>query len=45
MVMTEEDKVHLAALNLRVFNGEELASQLRDLHDHLKIQQGMDPII
>ena len=34
--MTEEEKVQLAALNKRVFKGEELSGQLKELHDHLK---------
>ena len=34
--MTEEEKVQLAALNKRVFEGEELSGQLKELHDHLK---------
>eukprot|EP01035_Chromulina_nebulosa_P025823 gene25824-33730_t len=34
--MTEEDKVQLAALNKRVFEGEELSGQLKELHDHLR---------
>eukprot|EP00597_Dinobryon_sp_UTEXLB2267_P007098 CAMPEP_0170084740 /NCGR_PEP_ID=MMETSP0019_2-20121128/19839_1 /TAXON_ID=98059 /ORGANISM="Dinobryon sp., Strain UTEXLB2267" /LENGTH=162 /DNA_ID=CAMNT_0010300935 /DNA_START=32 /DNA_END=520 /DNA_ORIENTATION=+ len=34
--MTEEEKVQLAALNRRVFGGEELAGQVKELHDHLK---------
>jgi len=36
IVMTEEEKVQLAALNKRVFEGEELTGQLKELHDHLK---------
>ena len=34
--MTEEEKAQLAALNKRVFEGEELTGQLKELHDHLK---------
>jgi len=34
--MTEEEKAQLAALNRRVFDGEELAGQVKELHDHLK---------
>ena len=36
VVMTKEEKVQLAALNKRVFEGEELTGQLKELHDHLK---------
>ena len=35
-MLTEEEKVQLAALNKRVFEGEELTGQLKELHDHLK---------
>lgn len=34
--MTGKEKDQLAVLNKRVFNGEELTGQLKDLHDHLK---------
>ena len=34
--MTEEEKAQLVALNRRVFGGEELAGQIKELHDHLK---------
>jgi hypothetical protein len=37
--MTEEEKVQLAALSKRVFDGEELAGQLKELHDHLKAKE------
>jgi len=34
--MTENEKGYLAALYKRVFDGEELKGQFKDLHDHLK---------